>query len=448
MDWYQQCTLELKSISSCMSVPSELSNMKSVAVNEHVWGKILLLVVAGFDILERTEIDGNKWDDKDKKKILKRAKNVDNQRLPTTSLLSIGNSLQCRELLHSVAIFDQGKRNGVYFRCHLILWQSVARKFLLRLRKKGRKTQDRPCLDDARRLVSQLQSYGNTKVDFKELAAEDVLIHSIYYFDILPLQKYIHDIEILQKDTKQALERCRRSGKEKKGMNDLLEEFKSLRSRFRLQHESGLGDDCNHGKDIDRRIKDITFLLSAYEYEAVLISKCKPEKQDNFGYKRIPLDDLLSISDRIPSKLKNYSDVKNHSGFDIDLSLIRGRVMELCNDANSWEEDVRKCIPVPMSCVSRATTRLSSASKKDPVDEFNPRQNKLIKREDLKKLSEDPFLDLVSILMNIYSICFFLVKIFLIFECIMSIGMYAKRGLGSKDIYPIKGIGRGDHRYF
>ena len=405
LDWYQQCTLELKSISSSMISTAKSVNKQSIAMNENIWGNILFLVADGFDVLESTRVDGKKWDDKDKNKIVKRAENGNNQRLPSKRLLSIGKSPQCRQLLENVANFDLDESNGVIFRCHLILWQSVAREFLHRLQKKGRK---KPLVEHARKLISQLPSNGNEEVDFQRLAAKDILIHNVYHFDILPLQKYIRDFDSLQKDSKEALEECRDYVEGKQDMCDLLVQFKSLRSRFRVQHESGLSDDCTHGKEIDRRIKDISFILSASEYESALIKKCKQKIHQDFGCKRIPLDDLLSISDRVPTRFKIHSDVKDLSGLDIELSLVSERVMELCKDADGWERDVKKCIPIPTSSVSRATTRLASASQNNnTVDELNPRESKSLNIEELKRLLEDPLLNLVSVLMNTVEIGFF-----------------------------------------
>ena len=390
-EWYQQCALEIKSISSSSEIACKLPNSSSA----HTSNEIMCLIAEGFDVLECARANGKRWNEKEREKILSRGNHGYKR-------LNFGASIQCQQLLKSLLAFDLSGGNRTMFRCNMLSWQIIARDFLRKVRRKSKRRQDRPLLKDALSLLSHLSISECAADDLEDLVTKDTLIKNIYHFEVLPLQKYINDYNLLQEHSREAIEVCRGNMTEETVLCEVLEELKSLRSRFRLQHENGLQGDNALEREVDQRFKDISFILRTYEYESILVNKKKYDTSyrqssgvpQDLNRRRISLGDLLSISDRASPRFKKFSHDKKLSSLDTELSRITHEVMMLHADADKWQEDASKCIPTLSKFVTGATTRLSSASQNDDrSDDSSPRLESI---EELKRLSEHPVLQLVS----------------------------------------------------
>jgi len=319
------------------------------------------------------------------------------------SLTKIKSCTYSMALLRAVVDHDDRlKANGNLFILQLFVWRHVASDLLGKIEKHSRrrgKQYSRATLESAKAL---LESMEHLPESFESLSKADCLLESIYLAKYVPLQQHINDAEKATVEANETLNQInseRRTEITAEYVEEMSGRLKSIRSSIRSVNEFGLGVELAKSTEVERRIRDLSWMrsinacpiISDTKYSSARRGVSDSHSEAFFSdEKRVPLSFLVQIYEKAPSHCR--SDVNSNAcSLDSEMSSSYNRIRTVKEQLSQWKSKLHSFMPRSLRAIKRRDT-LSRYAAEDALEEYD-----IVSEEELRKLQQHPLLRYVSI---------------------------------------------------
>ncbi len=317
------------------------------------------------------------------------------------SLSKINSCAHSLNLLRSILIDDdQLGAKGVFFTLKLFVWRHLSSDFLGKLEKSSRRRgKYRPTLESAKAL---LQSLDHLPESFDVISKADYLLRSIFVDKYEPLRRHIFDAEEVAVKATEALDQInteRRTEITEEYVEKTLWHFKAVRTRIKNVNEFGLGVDQKTSIEVERRIRDLTWMKSIYSCPIICDTKYTSARRGvsdshSEAYfsdeQRVSLSLLVQIYEKAPShcRLEN----SNACSLEAEMSSSYNRIRTVQEQLSEWKERLHSFMPRTLRAISNRRDAQSRYSPDDVLEKYN-----IVSENELRNLQMHPLLRYVSI---------------------------------------------------